>query len=206
MCLRDKERLLLLEVLRHRSADHVNFFGALDRVRWGFTSAFGIGAFFGILARFSGQLSPNGEVAAIFLVVVLSTAGLISQIRVYPLLADVWIRINKLNELEFELLSENGIADERHAFALASPNVGIGLIGWMYYATVGMASCAVFCAFLTVGFGVIIDAAFVTLSDVQLRLICLVLFFGILVSSWKSVGSYLENLQGHPEILKDNET
>ncbi|MBK8814326.1 MAG: hypothetical protein IPN42_01890 [Methylococcaceae bacterium] len=91
---------------------HVKFMDSIEQIRWRFTSAFGITALAGLLF-INGKAGLEGfkifEAAAYFIVLVVSIAGLITQIRIIGLFWSQWKRIRGLQLEKLSLLEKNEI-------------------------------------------------------------------------------------------------
>src|SRR6185503_15400311 len=87
-----------LGALRGRIDQHLKFFDTLERIRWQFTSAFGVGTGLGLFIALVGEPSTAKKLVGHCLVVGLALAAIATQIRIYGLVVVLWKRILKLQE------------------------------------------------------------------------------------------------------------
>ena len=89
-------------VIKDRIDQHLKFFEIMERIRWQFTSAFGIGAALGLFLAIVGESSLSKTIVGTILVLGLSIAGIIVQIRIYALVVVIWKRIIILQDANEE--------------------------------------------------------------------------------------------------------
>lgn len=129
-------------VLKDRIDQHLKFFEIMERIRWQFTSAFGIGAALGLFLALVGESSISKTVVGIILVLGLSIAGIIVQIRIYALVVVIWKRIIILQKCEARMINEQ--VSNKLADALLLPRIGIFESKRLQLLTVGMVNCFIF--------------------------------------------------------------
>jgi hypothetical protein len=132
------------DLISKRIEQHITSLNLLENIRWRFITSFGIGAFIAFLASTSGLKEGNRIVTAI-LVIIVSVAGIISQIRIFGMMINLWNKIRNLQQEEVEITSKNNEPPENLEILknLYLPEVE-NKRGPKYLFTVHMASCVVF--------------------------------------------------------------
>lgn len=116
----------------------------MESIRWKFSSAFGAGAIVGLFLSSSTDASPFRFLAGLILVLGVSVAGLVTQVRIYALSVDLWRRILVLQRRENELLRELPEYASVELEEMRFPVIGIERNRALNAVTVGMVSCMVF--------------------------------------------------------------
>jgi len=149
----------VLAILRGRVDQHLRFFDTLERIRWQFTSAFGVGAGFGLFTILAGESSITKVLVGHCLVIGLSLAALVTQIRIFALIVIIWTRILSLQEAEFGILRNNFAIQSGLQDALSIPKLKILQNKILYSLTVGMASCFIFALAIGISTALLLDLA-----------------------------------------------
>lgn len=131
-------------VVKDRIDQHLKFFEIMERIRWQFTSAFGIGAAIGLFLALAGEPSISKTVVGHVLVLGLSIAGIIVQIRIYALVVVIWKRIIILQEYEGQIVKEQVGNSYELTDALLLPRIGVFKSKRLHILTVGMVNCFIF--------------------------------------------------------------
>ena len=129
-------------VLKDRIDQHLKFFEIMERIRWQFTSAFGVGAALGLFLALVGESSVSKTIVGIILVLGLSVAGIIVQVRIYALVVVIWKRVLILQTCEARMIEDQSITE--FADALLLPRIGIFESKRLQLMTVGMVNCFIF--------------------------------------------------------------
>jgi hypothetical protein len=140
----------VLEKLSKRQDQHIAFMNSLEQIRWQFTSAFGLAAILSLF--FLSTTTVNFErVAAIILILIVSLAGLVTQIRIVGLFWNLWDKIIVLQKEESDMLKESYKVREPIAKALLFPRIVKDPKTSDYLLTVHVANCLVFSSIFGLG-------------------------------------------------------
>lgn len=131
-------------IVKDRIDQHLKFFEIMERIRWQFTSAFGIGAALGLFLALVGESSLSKTIIGTILVLGLSVAGIIVQIRIYALVVVIWKRILILQHYERGMIKQQPEIERNLIDALLLPRIGIFDSKRFQVATVGMINCFIF--------------------------------------------------------------
>lgn len=131
-------------IVKDRIDQHLKFFEIMERIRWQFTSAFGIGAALGLFLALVGESSLSKTIIGTVLVLGLSVAGIIVQIRIYALVVVIWKRILILQNYERGIVKQQAETNHSLVDALLLPRIGIFDSKRFQVVTVGMINCFIF--------------------------------------------------------------
>jgi hypothetical protein len=152
----------VLEKLSKRQDQHIAFMNSLEQIRWQFTSAFGLAAILSLF--FLSTTTANFErIAAIVLILIVSLAGLITQIRIVGLFWKLWDKIIVLQKEESDILKESYKVREPIAKALIFPRIVKDPRTLDYLFTVHVANCLVFSSIFGLGLALGLGATTVNL-------------------------------------------
>jgi hypothetical protein len=144
-----------LAVLMQQQQRHKELLDTMENVRWKFVTAFGLGAGFALFKASAEDTAVNMNYLAIILVIVISTASLVAQIRIYSLVFSLWYRIRCIQKAEMQLMTRlYGEVDKSLQLAFEIPQVATTTHKIHHFMTVHMASCFVFCAFIGLGLSI----------------------------------------------------
>jgi hypothetical protein len=180
----------LLSLISKRIDQHITSLNFLENIRWRFITSFGIGAFIAFFAS-AAELKKGNRIVAAILVIIVSIAGIISQIRIFGLMINLWNKIRRLQQEEIGRSSKNNALPEKIKKDLRLPEVE-NKKGLKYLFTVHMASCFVF--------STLIGAATYLLTNLELNVFCaaiaggLALFICFPISYWVSK-QYVESFE-----------
>jgi hypothetical protein len=146
----------LRKILKEHQDQLLTFMNSMEDIRWKFVTAFGIGAgfsFFFASTKSDYTHTITNRTTASLLLIIISIASLITQIRIYGLVHSAWCRIQALQRFETFLvkkLHRNNNVD--YLFEFPHITFEQGLCGWISHLwTVHMATCMVFCFFISIG-------------------------------------------------------
>jgi hypothetical protein len=150
-------------VVKDRIDQHLKFFEIMERIRWQFTSAFGIGAALGLFLAIVGESSLSKTIVGTILVLGLSIAGIIVQIRIYALVVVVWKRIIILQDCERRMVKDQLDAEYDFTDALLLPRIGIFDSKRLHIVTVGMINCFIFSLVSGLSIGLVVHKLHVSI-------------------------------------------
>ena len=131
-----------LKLISRRIDQHMGAVTLFENIRWRFITSFGIGAFIALFASAS-EVKEGNRIIAVILVIIVSIAGIISQIRIFGLMINLFYKIRRLQQKELEESSKKWQLPEGIKEYLYLPNVeNKGRLRYLF--TVHIASCFVF--------------------------------------------------------------
>jgi len=152
---KNKEKEYLISRISSRIDQHMEFLDAMEQVRWRFTSAFGLTALVTILfLAYKFEVSPavgkDTILFAYFFAILISFAGLVTQVRIIGIFWGQWHRIRELQRKEASLLKNNHYFDKALDEVWMYPDIEAKSIVGKYFLTVHGANCMLFSALLSV--------------------------------------------------------
>jgi hypothetical protein len=181
-------------MISKRIEQYISVMNMFENIRWRFIASFGLGAFIALFLNAKSDDSQKAIIAGI-LAIIVSFAGIISQIRIFGLLMEIFARISALQKKEFKLLfEEKNCLSEVEKF-LIFPRLD-GKRKNIF--TVHMATCLVFSSLI----GTSIYLILCTNKTINLfALLSIVAGIGFLMwlSHW-ATKKYLEILQKEREL------
>ncbi len=129
--------------ISNRQTQMMDFWKAMEGIRWRFTSSFGVGAIVALFLSID-QIDPEKSLVPVIILFILSIASIICQLRIYGVLASVWQKVILLQKLEMRMLENlaqfpNLTEDEERAFYFPQP-----LPSKMRLVSITGTSCSVF--------------------------------------------------------------
>jgi hypothetical protein len=133
-----------LKSLTARIDQHLKFFDTLEKIRWSFTTGFGVGTVLAFFLATADNPSFSRAVAGYLIVVTLGLAAIVAQIRIYALIMVLWKRVLIIQSAEISLLRKQHEISAELADAMHSPRAGVFKSSLLHFFTVGMVSCFAF--------------------------------------------------------------
>lgn len=146
-----KKRQIIDLLSKHQDQQH-KFLDSMEAIRWKFATAFGVGAFLAIVYASSpgDTTGVKIRIGSIILMVV-SIASLIVQIRIYGLVHCCWNRIQSLQLHEAMITQELYGSDSIDSQTYLFPHGSFSRHRLSHLFTVNFACCMVFSMFLGIG-------------------------------------------------------
>lgn len=175
-----------IDITSKRIEQYISAIGMLENIRWRFIASFGLGAF---VALFINQSDKKPIIAGI-LAIVVSIAGLVSQVRIFGLIMDIWarIRILQINEFDSFKKKSDDLSNIKSAFIF--PKIEVGKSKYIY--TVHMATCFVFASLIGISIYLITEPDKVSSIPI---LVSTLLVICILMLSFLATSKYLNTLE-----------
>lgn len=139
----------LIEVLLRHQDQHQKMYDSLEGIRWKFITSFGFGAGLALFFSPKGSLPDESQdilFLSLAIVVIVSFAALITQIRIYGLLYAIFRQIGHLQEREEKLLAMLTNEDTKinnDLLVIPGSNKDTN-----HLLTVHMSTCLIFCCFI----------------------------------------------------------
>ena len=152
-----EEKKYLISRISCRIDQHMKFLDAMEQVRWRFTTAFGLTSL-GAILFLAYKLDSNSKANMDILLfsygfaVLISLAGLVTQIRIIAIFWGQWHRIRELQRKEAFLLKENIYFDKGVDEVWMYPDMEAKSKTGKYFLTVHGANCMLFSALFSGSF------------------------------------------------------
>lgn len=147
-----EQKRQLIDLLSKHQDQQQKFLDSMEAIRWRFATTFGVGAFLAIVYASSpgDSVGAKVKIGSIILMVV-SIASLIAQIRIYGLVHCCWNQIRSLQLREAMITQELYGGDSLDSQAYHFPHSPFSRQSTSHFFTVHFACCIVFSTFLGIG-------------------------------------------------------
>ena len=148
MC--DRKSEIAVKSLHFHQEQQLKMMELMEGIRWKFITAFGLGAgfavFFAVTRKVSEEELSGAFVLSLCIVVIVSLAALVTQIRIYSIVHSTWDKLHDLQRIETKLMNDEMSLDRELMFTNVLPKRR----SWAHLLTVHMSSCFVFCGFISI--------------------------------------------------------
>lgn len=169
-----------LEALSRHQDQQKAMFDSLEGIRWKFITSFGFGAGFALFFSSKSFIYEENQrilFLSLVVVIIVSLASLVTQIRTYSLICATWHQIGLLQAEEAKLLHKLYDLEESLMNVLVFPGSTTIKSPIQHLLTVHMATCLIFCCFIGISLNIILS-----FNVINLYFLDFLIITGILLS------------------------